>query len=106
MMEFSTINGYHYDVQFCLIEVRAMVVAAQQPLVEYYLEPCVLSNTAHLPVQWQHGVHTLIFFVLSYFYNPIPTSSLMMFLAFWYVYVCHVMISGIRSETDMCTSHH
>ena len=35
MVEFSTINGYHYDVQFCLIEVRAMVVAAQQPLVDY-----------------------------------------------------------------------
>ena len=35
MVEFSTINGYHYDVQFCKIEVRATVVAAQQPLVEY-----------------------------------------------------------------------
>mgnify|MGYP001799878469 CR=1 FL=1 len=35
-----------------------MVVAVQQPLADYtamFTFPCVLLNTAHLPVQWQYS---------------------------------------------------
>ena len=56
--EFCSFIPIQSYTTFCLIEVRvrAMIVAVQQPSAEctaIFTMSIVLSNTVHLPVQWQ-----------------------------------------------------
>ena len=54
-IDLTILIRYLHTYFFCLIKVRAMVVDRQQPLTEcnVFLR-CILSNTAHFPVQWQY----------------------------------------------------
>ena len=54
--EFRSFIPIQSYTTFCLIEVRAMIVAVQPPSAEctaIFTMSIVLSNSVHLPVQWQ-----------------------------------------------------